>query len=164
MVRGKAWSADEEKQLRQLLAEGKSIRVVARTLDKTRDCVRMKVARLGLDVVVQKKTDVSARTTTTDDLPLPKELPSVEEALLILAGALEASKSKGLDKVEVRRLAVVARLAQTYERILANYVNYRAIEAKVAEMEEKYERLLGEKAKGMASPKDDGKGSAPAVS
>ncbi len=163
-MKGKPWTVDEEKQLRQLLEEKKSVRVIARTLGKTRDCVRMKVARLGLEVVVQKKTDVSARTTTTGDLPLPNELPSVEEALLILAGALEASKSKGLDKLEVRRLAVVARLAQTYEKILSNYIDYRAIEAKVTEMEEKYERLLGEKAKGLPSANDAAEASAPGSS
>ena len=41
----------------------------------------MKIGRLGLEVVVQGKKKINARTTTTSDLPLPKELPSVEEAL-----------------------------------------------------------------------------------
>ncbi len=45
-------------------------------------------------------------------MPLPAELPSVEEAQRMLAGVLRASVEPGLDKVEVQRLRVVATLAR----------------------------------------------------
>ena len=71
MPKGVPWTREEEKQLKQMLQAGKSVRAIAKALGKSRDCIRMKIARL--EVVVQP----SARTTTT----LPLELPSVEEAL-----------------------------------------------------------------------------------
>jgi hypothetical protein len=46
---------------------------------------------------------------------LPRELPSVEEALKMLAGALETACEPGLDALEIQRLQVLATLATTYE-------------------------------------------------
>jgi hypothetical protein len=46
---------------------------------------------------------------------IPKELPTVEEALKILAGALKAAGVPGLDRVEVQRLQAVARLARNLQ-------------------------------------------------
>jgi hypothetical protein len=48
-------------------------------------------------------------------LSLPRELPSIEEALKLLAGALQAASQAGLDKVEVQRLQAIATLARTHE-------------------------------------------------
>ena len=72
-MEGNPWTVEEENQLQQLLAEKKSVRVIARTMGKSCDCIRQKVIRLGLEVVVQEKKN-SACTTTTDELPLPEEL------------------------------------------------------------------------------------------
>jgi hypothetical protein len=144
MPKGKPWSVEEENKLRQMLGEGASLESVAAHLGKSRDAVMQKALRLGLEVV-----GYSAITTTS--LKLPKQLPSVEEALQILAGALRASAKSGLGKVEVQRLQVVATLAKTYKEILADYIDYRKIETKLLDLEEKYARLLAEKAKNTAS-------------
>ncbi len=88
MTKGKRWVPEEEKRLRQLLQEGKSVRAIAKSFGKTRDCVRMKIARL--EVVVQPE---SQRTTTTE-LILPLELPTVEDELKVLSAALKALKAK----------------------------------------------------------------------
>jgi len=48
-----------------------------------------KARRLGLEVVKQQKP---RKKSLTSSLELPKELPSVEEALKVLAGAFEASR------------------------------------------------------------------------
>ena len=77
--------------------------------------------------------------TTTTSLVMPKELPSVEEALLMLAGALKAACKSGLDKVEVQRLQVVATLARTYKDILVDYMDYRGLEAELLEEREENE-------------------------
>ncbi|MCW4002402.1 MAG: hypothetical protein NWE95_00610, partial [Candidatus Bathyarchaeota archaeon] len=61
-MKGKPWTAEEEKQLEQMLRENRSVRAIAKALGKTRDCIRIKIARLGLDVVVRAKSE---RTTTT---------------------------------------------------------------------------------------------------
>ena len=91
---------------------------------------------------------------TAAAIPLPAELPSVEETLKKLAGALEAASAPGLSKVEVQRLQVVATLARAYKEILADYINYREIEAKLNDMEAKYAALLQNKAQNDASQPD----------
>jgi IS30 family transposase len=88
-VKGKPWTVEEEKQLRQVLEADKSVRAIAKSLGETRDCIRMKIARLGLEEVVQPKSE---RTTSTQ-LALTKDLPTVEEALKTLNAALEARAS-----------------------------------------------------------------------
>src|SRR5512134_2235228 len=103
-MKGKPWTVEEEKQLKQMLAENRSVRVIAKALGKTRDCVRIKIARLGLEVVVQGEK--SARTTTTN-LTLPAELPSVEEQMKVSAAAMKALETPGLDKTEILRLRTI---------------------------------------------------------
>ena len=51
----------------------------------------------------------------------------------MLAGALKAATQPGLNRVEVQRLQAVANISKTYKELLADYVNYREIEAKLAE-------------------------------
>jgi aspartate aminotransferase-like enzyme len=137
MPRGKPWTAEEEKQLKELLDAGHPLSVVAERLHRKPTAVSMKTKRLGLEVVVTE----SRRSTTTTEVKLPEELPSVEEALRMLAGALERSCQPGLDKVEVQRLQVVATLARTYKDILADYLDYRRVEAELLELRQKYEEL-----------------------
>jgi hypothetical protein len=139
-VKGKPWTINQEKKLRQLVEARNSVDVIARELKMSKGAVRKKLGRLGLQVVVvQKSTD--SRTTTSNKIVLPKELFSVEEALKMLAGALKKACEPGLDKVEVQRLQVVATLARTYKEILADYLDYRGVEAQLLEMRQKYAEL-----------------------
>ena len=73
-MKGKPWTVEEEKQLQDMLRRDKSVRVIAKAMGKTRDCIRKKIARLGLEVVIHSE---SQRTTTTS-LKLPPDLPSIE--------------------------------------------------------------------------------------
>jgi len=145
MPKGKPWTREGEAELKQMVESKESIETIAARFGKTKEAIREKCKRLGLKVVIQRH---SAKTTTS--IPIPMELPSAEEALKILAGALKAAAEPDLEKVEVQRLHVVATLAKTYKELLADYINYRAIEAKLLEMEEKYAQLA-EKAEGDAS-------------
>jgi hypothetical protein len=86
-MKGKPWTIEEEKMLRQMVKDKNSVGVIARTLGKTRDGVRIKIARLGLEEVVRPK---KSERTTSSQLDLPKELPTIEEALKTLTAALEA--------------------------------------------------------------------------
>ena len=56
--------------------------------------VRQKIRRLGLEAVDQNRSVWS----TTSKLILPREFPSIEEALKLLAGALKRADQAGLDK------------------------------------------------------------------
>ena len=100
----------------------------------------MKAKRLGLSVVVER----GRGPTTTNDLP--EELPSVEEALKVLARVLKVLDQPGLGTSEVQRLQAMVSTIRTYESMLASYMRYREIEKRLVELEAKYVRLAGEKA------------------
>lgn len=142
MPKGLPWTVEEEAQLRKLIEAKTPIDVIAPTLGRTAPAILVKCQRLGI---------VATDYVTTTTLPLPAELPSVEETLKKLAGALEAASAPGLSKVEVQRLQVVATLARAYKEILADYLNYREVEAKLNDMEAKYATLLESKVSGAPS-------------
>jgi hypothetical protein len=83
MTKGKPWTREEVKRFFRLVAEGKTIELIVVDLEKFRDAVFVKCRRLGF--VVEEE---GARVLTSSSIRLPEELPSVEEALKILAGAL----------------------------------------------------------------------------
>jgi hypothetical protein len=119
-VKGKPWTVEEEKQLQMLLRENKSVRVIARTLGKTRDCIRMKLARLEVVVQGEKNT----RTTTTcSSLVLPAELSSIEVMLKTLAAALKTLETLGLERNDVLRLRGIIAGAKVYNDLLAEYAD-----------------------------------------
>jgi hypothetical protein len=135
MPKGKPWSIDEEKQLKALVDSKVPIDVIAAQMKKTYAAVLKKCERLGLEV------DDTKSLKTSTSIPMPKDLPSIEEALKRLAGALQVACDPGLDKVEVQRLQVVATLARAYKDILADYLDYRGVEAELLELKEKYAEL-----------------------
>ena len=138
MTKGLPWTVEEEASLKALVKAKTPIDVIAVKLGRQTTAILVKCQRLGLST--------NSQTTTAAAIALPAELPSVEETLKKLAGALEAASAPGLSKVEVQRLQVVATLAKTYKEILADYINYREIEAKLIDMEAKYAALLHQKA------------------
>ena len=127
MPKGKPWTVELENQLRELLQAGKSVKVVAKVLGKTENAIRQKMIKLGL--VEEKKTENNAFLSST--LVLPKDLPSVEEALLKVAAAMKALEKPGLSKTEIMRLRTLIQTSGLYQKRFAEYVNYRQIEAKV---------------------------------
>ena len=99
----------------------------------------MKIRRLGLEVVDRRKKIVCS--TTTAELVLPKELFSVEEVLKELHAAVVGLKTPGLDKTEVIRLRGIIAGCKVYKELLADYMDYRGLEAELLDMREKYEVL-----------------------
>jgi hypothetical protein len=133
MTKGISWTAQEEVQLKKLVEAKTPVNVIAKTLKRTPTAVLLKCHRLSLE---------PPDYVTNAALPLPAELPSVEETLILLAGALRAAKEPGLNKVEVQRLQAIATLSRTYKEILSDYLNIREVEAKLNDMEAKYAALL----------------------
>jgi IS30 family transposase len=146
-MKGKPWTPEEESRLRQLLKANRSARAIARIMGKSRECVSMKIARLGLEVVTAQKNSDVTTTSHLTTLKLPAELPSVEEQLKVLAAALEALRSPEIEKLDVLRLRAIIQGVKVYQEKLAEYVDYRGIEAKVLDLEEKYAKLLEDKTK-----------------
>lgn len=140
MPKGKPWTIEEEKQLRQMLKVNKSIGVIAGALGKSVDSVRKKIARLELVVVVQPKS----KRTTTSNLVLPEDLPTVKEQLRVLSAALKELETPGLDQSEVLRLRSIIQGVKIYQELFVDYVDYRGIEAELMELRQKYEELAKE--------------------
>jgi hypothetical protein len=136
-VKGKPWSLELEKELTDLVAANTSLNVIAKKLGKPEEAVRQKIRRLGLEVVVRKKIACS----TTSNLVIPQELPSVEETLKKLCAALTALETPGLDKSEVTRLRAIIQGAKVYKELLADYMDYRGLEAELMELKAKYGQL-----------------------
>jgi hypothetical protein len=110
---------------------------IAAKLQRSSGSVVIKCERLGLQIRTKHYVKSSVY--------LPRELPSVEEALKMLAGALKNSLKPGLGRVEVQRLQAVATISKTYKELLVDYINYREIETKLREMEELNAQLLKER-------------------
>ena len=143
MTKGKPWDINEERQLRQLVEDGKSFEEISRTMVKTQDAIKQKMFDLKLK---EKRVGIPRKTVfSSSKLELPTDLPSVEETLQILAAALRKGAEAGLDKDEVQRLQVVATLAKTYKEAFADYLDYRGLEERLIELEGKYASLVKNK-------------------
>jgi hypothetical protein len=143
VTKGKPWDIDEERQLRQLVEEGKTVESICKIMVKTHDAVAQKLFDLKLKTVKEEKTTVSGKKTifSSSKLALPANMPNVEETLQILAAALLKSAEAGLTKDEVQRLQVVATLAKTYKDAFAEYLDYRGIEERLDRLEANYASL-----------------------
>lgn len=127
------WRPEEEQELLRLFREGASIEALAEKYGRTQDAIKMKLKRLGVDIV-------AAKIEITGPLELPKELPSLKEVLRVVAGAIEKAKEPGLGKTELERLKVIADLYRAYADGLERYVRYTEIEKKLEEMKKELEQ------------------------
>jgi hypothetical protein len=138
-VKGKPWSVEDEKKLKDWVTSGVSVDALVFSFDGqyTKDAILRKMGRLGLEVVAAEKKIVTA----TSSLELPEELPSIEETLITLAAALEALKTPGLDKSEVLRLRGIIAGSKVYKELLADYMGYLGVEAELKNWSEKVAEL-----------------------
>jgi hypothetical protein len=158
-MRGKSWSIDEERRLRQLIEEGKGFSDISQIMGKSRVSVKNKLYNLGLalkdNTHVQPSVTVSSPSSLSSKPPIinlvtavepvcvnevaPKlnangPLPSVEEKLRVLDAALVALERPGLGAVEISRLHQIIQGVKVYQQLFANFVNYRALESEVLEL------------------------------
>ncbi len=80
MMRGKPWSIEEERKLRDLVKSGLTISAIARKMNKTIPAVSANCEPLGL---VDDDSKISALSSSSLALTLPKALPTIEDALKI---------------------------------------------------------------------------------
>jgi len=120
-----------------MIEEGANVEDLAQAFNREPDAIRMKLNRMGLKVVVQKS---QKRRTTTSTL-LPKDIITHEQALRILAGALETLKQSGLDKLELQRLRILVDAVQTYDSVLEKFEGWVEIENRLIEMDKKIAEL-----------------------
>jgi hypothetical protein len=135
MTKGKPWDIEEERQLRMLFEEGKNVDQIAKVMVKTRDAVLNKIYDLGLK---REEENKAHGRRLSSSFQLPKELPSVEEALKKLAAALIELEQPGLDQSEVLRLRSIISGVKVYKEIFADYFDYCELEQRLMELERKY--------------------------
>jgi hypothetical protein len=122
--------------------------------------VQAKIRRLCLieDGAVDSVPSSSPSSTTLSDLgfasektlpqlPLPslvsaKELPTVEEVLMKLAGALANLEQPGLNRSETARFKTLVQAVEKYEKLYVDYARYKALDGRLIELEEKYFDLV----------------------
>jgi hypothetical protein len=138
LVKGRPWEINEIRQLRQLVDEGKSVEEISRLMVKTLDSIKQKM----FDLKLKEKRAVGGTSVFSSSLKLPEELPSVEESLKKLSAALTALETPGLDQSEVLRLRGIIAGVKIYKEIFADYLDYRGLEERLVELEEKYESLV----------------------
>lgn len=76
-------------------------------------------------VVVQKPQ----KKHTTTSVSLSKDLLTHKEALKVLAGALEALRKSGQDKLELQRLRILVDAVHTYDSVLEKFERWTEIES-----------------------------------
>jgi hypothetical protein len=139
------WTRAEEAKLLELFKAGvTNPKDLAKKFeDRTSGAIQKKLERMGV-VVIQK-----SKTQTTTTVPLNKDLLTHEEALKVLAGALEALRKPGQDKLELQRLRILVDAIHTYDSVLEKFERWSEIENRLLAMDKKIGEL--EKAKDHAS-------------
>ena len=123
MPKGKPWTVEQERKLQEFVKARLSSERIVAELGQSLDSIKHKMKRLGLEVVGVKK--FSTPTTTR---VLPKELLTVEQAVLSLAAAMKAVEQLGLDKTEISRLRSLVQAPKIYQEKFAEYAGYLRIE------------------------------------
>jgi len=131
MPKGKPWTVEEEKRLREMVQQKKSLVVMAKAFGKSPESIKKKMLRLGLKVVVRQ----IQQTTTSNDLP------NIEQALRTLNDALVSLKTPGLDQAETLRLRSIIQGVKTYKELLADFLDFSGLESRLFELEAKYADL-----------------------
>jgi hypothetical protein len=161
-LRGKPWSIEEERLLRQLIEGGKGIDEIAHAMGKSRTSIKGKLNNLGLSlVVVATRLPKAVATTTTSlapiidsatladpalvvdpalaeeiaaDLKKKRPLPSIEEKMREMDDASRALKQPGLSATEVARLGKFIEAAKVYNLFFEKYMHYRDLENELVEL------------------------------
>ena len=142
LTKGKPWPVEDERKLKDWFTSGiTDLRVLAFSFDGeySEEAIRQKLIKFGLFREEQQQSRVAPGCCSS--LELPKELPSVEETLKTLSAALKALEKSGLKRDEVVRLRGIILGAKTYKELLADYMNYRALEEELLVWRNKYEAL-----------------------
>ncbi len=132
------WTRKEEAKLLELFKGGLTDpKVLAEKFEgRTPGSIRKKLERLGV-VVIEK----SRKRKTTTTVRLSKDLVTHEQALKILAGAIEALRKPDQDKLELQRLRILVDAVQTYDSVLEKFEGWVEIEQRLSEIGKKVEEL-----------------------
>lgn len=135
---GKFWKPKEVKLLRELWESGvHDFSVLTQKIERSEGAIKEKLRRMGVLVVVQKPQ----KKHTTTSVSLSKDLLTHEQALKVLAGALDALRKSGQDKLELQRLRILVDAVHTYDSVLEKFERWTEIESRLLEMDKKIAEL-----------------------
>ena len=130
VTRGKSWSANEERGLKELLDLGYPLSEIAVKMGKTVESVRQKVRKLGLKV-----SGGAVGTSSGVYGGSPAEgLPTMLEVMRELWEATRAYKKPVLSRLEVQRLHGLIQGLIAYKEMLENFPGYRKGEKGLVEL------------------------------
>ena len=138
MTKGKPWTVEEERKLRELFSKHVSVAEIAKALNKSHEAVKQKIIHLELK---EEEPPKLRGSSSSSRLKIPKELPSIETALKDLIAALDALKKSDLGSAEVLRLRSIIQGVKIYKELFADYVNYRGHEVEMVKMMERLAAL-----------------------
>ena len=115
------------------MKSGVGVQKIAAALGKSEESVRAKIRRLKLKLEEDEQRNFQC--SSSSKLDVEGELPSVEETLKLLNDALQRLKDEGLGKTEILRLRTIIHGTRIYNALLADYINYRAIEEKLVDLQ-----------------------------
>ncbi len=122
-------------------------------MSKSRVAVRAKLTNLGLCVEDAADEETIAAVSSSS---LPGDLPSVESQLKVLSAALTDLRQPGLSHNEVLRLRTIILGVKTYKELFADFLDYRALEDELVEVNRELEAQTARSAAGKESSKVPG--------
>lgn len=140
ITRGRRWSVDEERRLKELLEAGDSSRQIAVNLGKSFESVRQKMFRLGLS----EKNPADVAHLGSSGLPMSRLLPTLEEALVDLYDAIRCLKQPSLSEVDVQRLRSIILGIKVYKDCYAEYRRFREAEEKIMKLTKEFDARAAE--------------------
>jgi hypothetical protein len=116
-MRGKPWTTQEEKQLKALVSEGKSLDAIAGALGKTIAAVYAKMNGIGLRL--KEEESKTNQLSSSSKTAVPKELPTIEETLKIMTRAIDALKQPGILRNEILRMRSLIQATKVCPQLFA---------------------------------------------
>jgi hypothetical protein len=148
MTKGKPWSADDVKKLKDWYELGVTDYVVLSFNFEGRysqNAIYQKLLDLGLlskeEEGLGNFSSSSSFSCSPAALELPAELPSIEEMLKKLAGAINSLETSH-DKSDILRLRGIILGTKVYQERFREFVHYREIEVELMSLREKYAALV----------------------
>ena len=138
MTKGKPWPVEDERRLRDLVNAGCDFKEIVDSFGGkyTKNAVYLKMSDLDLEKPNTKTQDAAASSKGAR-LIRRKELPSMEESMHTLIAASDAMEAPDLTRTDLIRLRSVIQAQIAYQPQFPKYVNYKELEAEVAELKEK---------------------------
>ena len=141
MTKGKSWSTEDEKKLKDWIEMGVSLNSMVFNFEGkyTKNAIYQKMIDMGLE-----EKEKPTRHTSSIGLKqyLPDELPSVETALKTLTAALKTLETPGLKQEEIHRLKTIINGIKIYKELVADYIDYRSLEAELVEANKQNAELI----------------------